>query len=102
MISGLPAGEELVQYWIQLLLRRIPRLEQVVVETDVVDRLDRDVGVGVRREQQQLGVGSLSPYLEFVIDSAEAGVEKPDPRIFRAATDRLSRSTVVSPMPRGG
>jgi len=31
----------------------------------------------------------LSPHLEFVVDSFEAGVEKPDPRIFHAATDRL-------------
>jgi putative hydrolase of the HAD superfamily len=31
----------------------------------------------------------LAPLLEFVVDSFEAGVEKPDPRIFHAATDRL-------------
>jgi putative hydrolase of the HAD superfamily len=31
----------------------------------------------------------LSPLLEFVVDSAEVGVEKPDPRIFHAATERL-------------
>jgi FMN phosphatase YigB (HAD superfamily) len=31
----------------------------------------------------------LAGFLEFVIDSAEAGIEKPDPRIFHAATDRL-------------
>ena len=31
----------------------------------------------------------LAPLLEFVVDSAEIGVEKPDPRIFHAATDRL-------------
>ncbi|HEY1434767.1 MAG TPA: HAD-IA family hydrolase [Thermoanaerobaculia bacterium] len=31
----------------------------------------------------------LAPLLEFVVDSAEVGVEKPDPRIFHAATDRL-------------
>jgi len=31
----------------------------------------------------------LSPYLEFVVDSAEVGLEKPDPRIFHAATGRL-------------
>ncbi|MGE5279095.1 MAG: HAD family hydrolase [Acidobacteriota bacterium] len=31
----------------------------------------------------------LSAYLELVVDSAEVGVEKPDPRIFLAATDRL-------------
>ena len=31
----------------------------------------------------------LAAFLEFIIDSAEVGVEKPDPRIFHAATDRL-------------
>jgi len=29
------------------------------------------------------------PWLEFVVDSAEVGLEKPDPRIFHAATGRL-------------
>lgn len=36
-----------------------------------------------------LEAAGLSPLLEFVIDSAEVGLEKPDPRIFHAATDRL-------------
>ena len=31
----------------------------------------------------------LSTFLEFVVDSAEVGVEKPDPRIFHAATGHL-------------
>jgi len=31
----------------------------------------------------------LSPHLEFVVDSAEVGIEKPDARIFHAATSRL-------------
>lgn len=31
----------------------------------------------------------LTRFLEFVVDSAEIGVEKPDARIFHAATDRL-------------
>ncbi len=32
----------------------------------------------------------LGRHLEFVLDSAEMGVEKPDPRIFHAATTRLA------------
>ncbi len=36
-----------------------------------------------------LEAAGLSPHLEFVVDSAEVGIEKPDPRIFHAATDRL-------------
>ena len=36
-----------------------------------------------------LEAAGLAPHLEFVIDSAEVGIEKPDPRIFHAATQRL-------------
>lgn len=36
-----------------------------------------------------LASAGLLPHLEVVIDSSEVGVEKPDPRIFVAATDRL-------------
>jgi putative hydrolase of the HAD superfamily len=36
-----------------------------------------------------LEAAGLAPLLEFVVDSAEVGVEKPDPRIFHAATERL-------------
>src|SRR5262249_39893988 len=35
------------------------------------------------------GCPGLAPFLEFVVDSAEVGLEKPDPRIFHAATGRL-------------
>lgn len=31
----------------------------------------------------------LSPFLEIVVDSSEVGFEKPDPRVFHAATARL-------------
>ncbi len=31
----------------------------------------------------------IAPLLEIILDSAEVGVEKPDPRIFLAATERL-------------
>ncbi len=36
-----------------------------------------------------LDAAGFTPHLEFVVDSAEIGVEKPDARIFHAATDRL-------------
>ncbi|HTR02814.1 MAG TPA: HAD-IA family hydrolase [Thermoanaerobaculia bacterium] len=39
-----------------------------------------------------LETAGLTPLLEFVVDSAEMGIEKPDPRIFHAATDRLGLS----------
>ena len=41
------------------------------------------------RVRRLLDTAGFSPYLEVVIDSAEVGLEKPDPRIFLAATDRL-------------
>ncbi len=41
------------------------------------------------RVRRLLEVAGLAPHLEFVVDSAEVGLEKPDPRIFHAATDRL-------------
>ncbi len=41
------------------------------------------------RVRTLLEAAGLSRLLEFVVDSAEVGVEKPDPRIFHAATDRL-------------
>ena len=46
-----PFLELLVDDRVELLLRRIPRLEQVVVQIDDVDRVDRGVGVGVGGQQ---------------------------------------------------
>jgi putative hydrolase of the HAD superfamily len=40
----------------------------------------------VRRLLEDAG---LAPHLEVVVDSFEVGVEKPDPRIFHAATGKL-------------
>ena len=42
---------------VELLLRRIPRLEQVVVEVDDVDGVDRGVGVGVGGQQHPARLG---------------------------------------------
>ena len=41
------------------------------------------------RVRTLLDASGLSPWLEFIVDSADVGVEKPDPRIFHAATGRL-------------
>jgi hypothetical protein len=51
-----PQLDQRVDDRIQLLLRRIPRLQQVVVEVHHVDRLDRGVGVGVGGQQRPSGV----------------------------------------------
>ena len=39
-----------------------------------------------------LETAGLSPHLELIVDSAEVGFEKPDARIFKAATARLGLS----------
>ena len=38
-------------------------------------------------------VGLLARYLEFVIDSAHVGVQKPDVAIFQAAINALNRNS---------
>lgn len=48
----LPGGQEFVDDRVQLLLRRFPRLEQIPVDVDHVDRLDRSIGVRVRGQQR--------------------------------------------------
>ncbi len=50
-----PCLEQRVDDGVELLLRRIPRLEQVVVQVDDVDGVDRGVGVGVRGQQHAAG-----------------------------------------------
>jgi HAD superfamily hydrolase (TIGR01509 family) len=45
---------------------------------------DWDVGVG-----RQLERAGLSSFLDVVVSSAEIGARKPDPRVFRAALERL-------------
>ncbi|HEX5470122.1 MAG TPA: HAD-IA family hydrolase [Gaiellaceae bacterium] len=46
-----------------------------------------DVGIG-----EQLERAGLGPFLSAVVSSAEAGAEKPDPRVFAEALDRLGVS----------
>ncbi len=50
-----PRLQQVVDHRVELLLRRVPRLEQVVVQVDDVDRVDRGVGVGVRGQQHPAG-----------------------------------------------
>ena len=55
---------------------------------------DRGYRIGVvsnadGRVRALLESAGLSPFLEVVVDSFEVGFEKPDPRIFLAATERL-------------
>lgn len=50
-MAGMPVTEQIVENRIELLLGRIPGLEDVVVEVQVVDGADRHLGIGVRGEK---------------------------------------------------
>ena len=62
-VRQLPIGEQFVEHREQSLLRWRPRLHQVVIEPDLVDRPDGNVGVGVGREQHELGVRRRTPWI---------------------------------------
>ncbi len=55
VVAGAPGLEQVVQDRVELLLGRVPGLEQVVVQVDDVDRVDRRLGVRVRRQQHPAG-----------------------------------------------
>ena len=63
-------------------LAALGRLRDAGVRLAVVSNSDG-------RAATALAAGGLLDLFEFVIDSGEVGVEKPDPRIFRIALDRL-------------
>lgn len=54
-VGSSPIAQQVVDGGVETLVRWVPRLEQVVVEPDLVDRADGGVGVGVGREEQLLG-----------------------------------------------
>ncbi|MBG6218390.1 hypothetical protein IWX75_002871 [Arthrobacter sp. CAN_A6] len=58
-IRPTPVIEQVIHHRIQPLSGRVPRFEQVVIETDVVDRLDGDIGVRVSREKEELRPWSM-------------------------------------------
>ena len=48
-VAGLPVVEEVIEDRVELHVRWVPRLHDVVVEADVVDRADGGLGVGIGR-----------------------------------------------------
>jgi HAD superfamily hydrolase (TIGR01509 family) len=62
--------------------RALTRLRDAGVRLGVVSNSDG-------RVEQALDAAGLARYFDVIVDSRVAGVEKPDPRIFRAALDRL-------------
>ena len=69
---GLPGREQVLDDRVELLLRGVPRLEQVVVEGHVVDRRDRRLGVGICGEQHALGVRHERACLDQVVGARHA------------------------------
>ena len=70
--ARLPGRQQVLDDREQLLLRRVPRLEQVVVERDLVDRGDRRLGVGVGGQQHALGVRDDLARLDEVLGARHA------------------------------
>jgi hypothetical protein len=54
-----PVSEQVVEDRVERVLGRVPGLQQVVVEADLVDRLDRRIGVRVRRQQDLASLGEV-------------------------------------------
>ena len=50
-ISGVPIFQQIIQHRVQVLLGRIPRFQQVMMNARFVDSLDRRVRVGVGCEE---------------------------------------------------
>ena len=67
VIGGQPRLQQPVDHRVELLFRRIPRLEQVVVQVDHVDRVDRGVGVRVGGQQHPFcpGIDVHRPFEEL-------------------------------------
>ena len=69
---GLPGREQILEDREQLFLGRVPRLEQVVVQRDLVDRLNRRLRVGIRSQQHALGVGRELSGLHEIVGSRQS------------------------------
>lgn len=57
VIGGPPGLQQIVEDGVELLLWRLPGLEEVMVEVDDVDRVDGRFGVRVRGQQHPPGAG---------------------------------------------
>jgi hypothetical protein len=85
-IAGNPIREEVVDNRIQAVLGWIPRLEQVVVEANLVDRADRDIGVRVRGQEDALRGGLQRNGLAQELDPGHPG----HPLVDDEGRDRIS------------
>ena len=70
-MSGHPVVQHVVEHGEQALLWRIPRLDQIVIEADLIDRRDGGIGIGVGSEQRLLGIGKQPLGLDEQIDACK-------------------------------
>ena len=68
-----PGIEQVVHDRVELLVGRIPRLQQVVVERHAVDRVDRGLRVGVGGQEHPLGLGREPHRLLQELDARHLG-----------------------------
>ncbi len=71
--ARVPRREQVLDHREEQLLGRVPRLEQVVVERDLVDGLDRGLGVGVGGQQHALGAGDDLARLHEEVGARQPG-----------------------------
>ena len=71
--GGQPVVEQVGEDRVELLLRRVPRLHQVLVEADRVDRPDGDLGVRVGGQEDPLYVREELDRLGQKVDAGHAG-----------------------------
>jgi hypothetical protein len=82
---GPPRFEQVADHGEEVLLRRIPRFHQVVIELDVVDRPDRRLGVGVGGQQDPPRLGDQLAQFRQELDPGHAG----HPLVDEEERDRL-------------
>ena len=69
---GQPVVQQVVEDRVEALLRRVPRLEQVVVDLDIVDGVDGRFGVGVGRQQHSFDCGEQLQGTPYELHAAHA------------------------------
>ncbi len=72
-LAVVPGGQQIVEHRVELFLRRIPRLVQVVVDARGVDGANGGFSVGIGSQEHALGVGIERDGLLEELDAGHAG-----------------------------
>ena len=113
LVVGLPIFEQIIQHRVKLFLGRIPRLQQVVMDSRGVDRGNRRVGICIRSEEGAFGLGkelhALAQYVESghvrhaLIGERQGEAVPPGfqllQKIDRATAGIGSQNAVILPIP---